>query len=339
MQEIVTRGVVALPMLIEHLRDDRQTSVIVGADGFHTSKWRSDEYDARYRDPNRQPQGVNTVSLDPLHRPVDYYVLKVGDICYEAIGQIVNRHLAPIRYQPTACLVINSPVETPALARAVREDWGSCTKDEHIQSLIQDAHDKYSFDATMAIVRLCFYYPQTGEKVASDLLHRPLYDDDQLSYFIQNRLTKETDPAKWQSLIEAYVRTQGDAVREAIPFRLHWIYLKTNREKTEDFLSERNVARRILDQRFPRFEPWGKTQVNAAEPCEQADLIHSLAFFKSDIIDKAVLELAKRTIILKLDKPQARATLMEACKQRLTGTTYEEEFRQLRWDTIVKEQE
>jgi len=41
------------------------------------------------------------------------YTVKVGDVCYAIIGQIVNRSLMAVRYQPSAGLVINSPIEMP----------------------------------------------------------------------------------------------------------------------------------------------------------------------------------------------------------------------------------
>jgi hypothetical protein len=113
MRELVRRGTIVLPMLIEHLSDARPTKLIVGD---AIGKWFADEYDSRYRDPAKQPTGVNSPSKDTEMNPAkhfDRYTVKVGDLCFVAAGQIVNRGLNAVRYQPTMCLVVNSPVQTP----------------------------------------------------------------------------------------------------------------------------------------------------------------------------------------------------------------------------------
>jgi len=132
MRELVRRGLAALPLLISHLSDSRPTKLTVG-DGF-LGKWFADEYAARYLNP-RKPGDVNTSKEIQFER----YTLRVGDLCYVAVGQIVNRELNAVRYQPSLCLVINSPVEFPALAAAVKKDWGSLSKKNHRLTLEQDA--------------------------------------------------------------------------------------------------------------------------------------------------------------------------------------------------------
>lgn len=239
MRELVRRGSAVLPALIAHLQDARETSLIVGADGFLSALWLSDEYDPRNLDPRQWPAGVNKEARQlPGPRHVDYYVLKVGDECFEAIGQIVNRNLRPLRYQPTACLVINSPVMTPALARAVEQEWSGCTSDELRQSLVQDVQSDQMDRSAMALVRLCFYYPDTGEPLVLEQLRRP--------------------PS-------------------------------TN----------------------------------------QANLINRLGFMKSDAIDRAVLDLARRAADTRPNDSEMVAALQSACKKRLAGSAYENEWRQL----------
>ncbi len=239
MRELVRRGSAALPALIAHLQDARETSLIVGADGFLSALWLSDEYDPRNLDPHHWPAGVNEEAQQlPGPRHVDYYVLKVGDECFEAIGQIVNRNLRPLRYQPTACLVINSPVMTPALARAVEQEWGGCTSDELRQALVQDVQSDEMDRSSMALVRLCLYYPETGEPLVLEQLRRPLSID-------------------------------------------------------------------------------------------QAELINRLGFMKSGAIDRAVLDLARRAADTRLDDSEMAAALQSACKNRLAGSMYENEWRQL----------
>jgi hypothetical protein len=64
-----------------------------------------DEYDPRV--------GERDWSKSDSQRPEPKlpYTVKVGDVCFALIGQIVGRQLLPIRYQPTGGMIINSPVE------------------------------------------------------------------------------------------------------------------------------------------------------------------------------------------------------------------------------------
>jgi hypothetical protein len=58
-KELVHRGVAALPELIAHLEDKRPTKLVIFHKGFG-GMWQSDEYDPRYSDPKKKPEGVNT---------------------------------------------------------------------------------------------------------------------------------------------------------------------------------------------------------------------------------------------------------------------------------------
>src|SRR5262245_20292749 len=54
---------------------------------------------------------------------VKSYTVRVGDVCFVAIGQIVGRGYQAVRYQPTACVVLNSPARDPNLRAEVRALW------------------------------------------------------------------------------------------------------------------------------------------------------------------------------------------------------------------------
>jgi hypothetical protein len=56
---------------------------------------------------------------------VEDYVVKVGDLCFVAVGQIVGRQVQAARSQMTSCTVINSPVEGAGLRDRVRAIWAS----------------------------------------------------------------------------------------------------------------------------------------------------------------------------------------------------------------------
>jgi hypothetical protein len=138
MRELVRRGPAALPELIKHLDDKRPTKLDVGrlpAPYGFSAKLFGRMYDPRVRDWEQK---------GPPHPPwkatwvKDTYTLKVGDVCYVLIGQIVNRHLDAVRPVPTGLLVVSSPIEVPELLDLVKSDWGSGDAETVKASLLAD---------------------------------------------------------------------------------------------------------------------------------------------------------------------------------------------------------
>jgi hypothetical protein len=171
MRELARRGVEALPALIDHLGDARPTKLKVGNDGptgFFTFAYFSNEYDPRVRRRNRPRV------RDYLMRHFKgQYTVKVGDVCFGLIGQIVNRHLLPVRYQPSAGLVVNSPIEVPVLIEKVKKDWGNPDSESLKASLLADIRagkDVYLYKS--AFTRLRFYYPDTYNTLQGSYLNK-----------------------------------------------------------------------------------------------------------------------------------------------------------------------
>jgi hypothetical protein len=111
------------------------------------------------------------------------YTVKVGDVCYVLIGQIVNRQLLAVRYQPSAGLVVNSPIEAPVLAEKVREDWGHADVETLRASLLADiraaSHPRGISRAEYterfvnpALERLRQYFPDTYGSLYGDDLNK-----------------------------------------------------------------------------------------------------------------------------------------------------------------------
>jgi hypothetical protein len=92
-RELVRRGVKGLPDLLDHLTDRRSTRLVVKLPFPHFgAMWHSDEYDPRYTEKTKQPRGVNVLDDKSTHLSQEYR-MRVGDLCYVAVGQIVNRYL------------------------------------------------------------------------------------------------------------------------------------------------------------------------------------------------------------------------------------------------------
>jgi hypothetical protein len=167
MTELVRRGVSSLPLLIEHLDDERPTKLTVGGDSF-MFEYFSDEYDPKTPDPRERRAR--------LERKFEgKYTVRVGDVCYALIGQIVNRNLLAIRYQPSAGLVVNSPIEAPVLIKEVKQDWGDIDANEHMASLLADARAGNDLrEYGPALRRLRFYYPDEYRQQAVGALGKKI---------------------------------------------------------------------------------------------------------------------------------------------------------------------
>jgi hypothetical protein len=165
MVELVRRGAGSLRSLIEHLEDKRPTNLTVGGmlgspGGFFTFQYFGDEYDPKVKSSPRQE-----FAPFPRHSFDGRYTVRVGDVCYALIGQIVNRKLSAVRYQPSAILVLNSPIESPILIAQVKKDWGGIGYDGLLTSLLADARA----GSSTALQRLRFYYPEEYRKLAPDV--------------------------------------------------------------------------------------------------------------------------------------------------------------------------
>src|SRR5206468_4252679 len=91
-----------------------------------------------------------------------------------AVGQIVGRPYSAVRYQPTACIYINSPVQTRYLRDAVRRVWtASNPRQALLDSLLLDYSTEGVFNGQSldgwdvgnelqcaAALRMLYYYPE-----------------------------------------------------------------------------------------------------------------------------------------------------------------------------------
>jgi hypothetical protein len=189
MRELVRRGPLALAELIQHVDDARPTKLEVGnkdsggtgqvgVDTFMFTYF-SDEYDGHFHrwfdfDWKKNP---------PIHMEKPFkgrYTVKVGDICYVLIGQIVSRRLLAVRYQPSAQLVVNSPIEAPSLAEKVKSDWSNADSEILKASLLADIRRSYddklmSYSSLVidpALERLRLYFPDTYNALKGDDLKK-----------------------------------------------------------------------------------------------------------------------------------------------------------------------
>ncbi|MDX2040730.1 MAG: hypothetical protein SF097_05750 [Acidobacteriota bacterium] len=116
-KELVKRGAASLPDLIKGLTDERETKLKVG-DKFFSRQYFSDEYELKQRKKMSEKKKYELLKAQQkaqFEKDVEQmrkqgfsgqYTLKVGDICYAAIGQIVNRSLNPVLINQAQSLLL-----------------------------------------------------------------------------------------------------------------------------------------------------------------------------------------------------------------------------------------
>src|SRR5688572_22078186 len=175
LRAVVEKGVAAIPALLAHIDDARPTKLPPAKGMTWTSV--DDEYDFNRR-LSKPPAGVHRRGAGPAlrsgskrRRSPEPHVVTVGDLCFVALGQIVNRSFQAVRYQPTGGMVISSPSSSRALAAAARAEWGGLTSASHRERLVQDAlQPDHGARRIGAYDRLSFYYPEATEAVVLEIL-------------------------------------------------------------------------------------------------------------------------------------------------------------------------
>lgn len=220
LRKLVEQGAAAVPLLIEHLDDARPIRMAAfQIEGVGTWIAFRNHYDANDRTAKQKwtkaPRGwtpdANTTE----------YRLKVGDLCFVALGQIVNREFHASRYQPTGGTIITSPVRADRLRIELKREWGGLTRETHRERLLADFHAPDSTERQIgAYLRLAFYYPdEVGPAVVREL-GKPVYDAELVDGFFKTTLQETPDRAARGQALDAFVRRYGAVYRQAVRGRL-----------------------------------------------------------------------------------------------------------------------
>ncbi len=170
MLSLVKLGAKAVPALLDHLDDDRKTKIVIrnnlfGFFGISQDKGEKAE--------DEEPKGKGEA---PLGAPKQY-TLRVGDLCYVAIGQIVNRNYTAVQYIPSGNVMITSVPHSKDLRADLKKQWGGLTEGKHLASLVKDLTSKVEEDDDSARVgaslRLAYYFPKEYEPIAVQQLKQP----------------------------------------------------------------------------------------------------------------------------------------------------------------------
>ncbi len=318
LEGIVRKGSAAVPALLKHLDDARKTKI----SPLSAIQWTapSDEYDFNRRVRKDPPKGVNLgmdVLLDsprepgqahsvtigePGHEqtitvkdPGRSHKITVGDLCFVALGQIVNREFNATRYQPSGGMIISSPTFSERLCAVVRADFGEFNEEKHQQLLIQDFLEPDSADRRIgAARRIAFYYPQLLEPLVLKQLEVSTYDLYASEDFVRKKLYEAKSADERRKLFDGYVHDHGSSAADGIQLQLlddlsmqeadEKGLLKPPREQKYD-------ARTPLIEFYgcsPEIKSTDHLYVNSWSDTEKADFIGALAKVKSARIEAAV---------------------------------------------------
>jgi ankyrin repeat protein len=327
LRTIVAQGAAALPHLVAHLADDRPTRITIGGlwgPGILTEL------------PDRNPRterelAVRETREDRPHEAApDSYTLRVGDLCFVAIGQIVNRRYDAAGYVPTAIVYVQSAARSPLLREAVAKSWGSLTPAQHRAMLVADFLRPDSKKRRVgACQRLAFYYPELLEPLALEFLQRPTYDLGDVRKFLHEQLHRAANARERRALLDAYVARRGAAARDGVLLLLfedleyREIEERTGRPPGPDSFGD--APRRALAELYGFPEDVRSTQrppfLDAVSTNDRRELIEAgLLYDRSPKIDRAVRDL--------LASSGDDDGLAWACIKRLVGRGFDTDIEQ-----------
>lgn len=207
---IVAAGAKAVPALLDCLDDATPTKL----PPMKPMMWsaNNNEYDFNRRTAVAPPAGVNR------DEPPDggvAYVVTVGDLCFVALGQIVNRSFAAVRYQPSGGLIISSPAGSAPLRDAARAEWSGLTAKSLRASLVRD-FDKPDWEGRRAgaLRRLAYYFPDAVAPLMKAELARPTFDVDAVQ--AEARALYGMSGAQRKAAFATFVKRHGPAARDGL---------------------------------------------------------------------------------------------------------------------------
>jgi hypothetical protein len=247
LRSLVEMGPDALPFLLDALEDTTPTKLEYGPSDvmYFGNRLEGNPLNPSER---RGLSGELTRGDDEYADPNQFYTLKVGDICFVAIGQIVGRpyHAAHLGLGLGAGPMINSPVERKALRERVRALWRSKDPAQKlIDSLLLDYATEGVFNGSSldgwdegserqidAVMRLLYYFPRETAPLIADRLRaldvQRVDGSDWIDREVKNRVrtVEFIKTVAWctarpirEALAEIAKRTDDPEIKEALKGR------------------------------------------------------------------------------------------------------------------------
>jgi hypothetical protein len=317
MRQLVAMGAKAIPSLMKHL-DDATPTKIPAMSGM---TWMSfdDEYDFNKWTRRDVPAGVNRgfdLSGD-RPRPKEH-VLTVADLCFVAVGQIVNRNFSATRYQPSGGMIVSSPSYSTALREVIRKDYLNLTEADHKKQLMDDfKKPDHEFRRNGAAMRLAYYYPSEAESLIVGQLAAPTFDVLKVEELVRNVIYKTISPELRQQDFAAFLKKHGEVASDGILMQLFDdldSQVADEEGRRNPPMEEKHDARNALIQLYkypPTVKVADRPFVSGWAASEQTRFIESIAHWPNPSVDEAVWKVFQS--ILDDD------ALALACMARLEG--------------------
>jgi hypothetical protein len=313
LRSLVSIGAPAVTGLVGCLADERLTRVAP----VRALEWMefADEMDFNARTEAAPPPTVNR--NDSTAEPAPYRVT-VGDLCFVALGQVLNRAWSAVRYQPSGGIVISSPSRSAALRSAVEQALRGLASSRHRDQLVRDFREPdHEGRREGAALRLAFYYPEALDDPAVELLERPTFDVFAVERFAHKTLYREQDRARRRVLFDRFVHDRGAAGRAGLLellFRdLDTVEADEEHRLTPPLTEFRSQPREALVDLYglppdvrAKSRPWSEY----ASTSELTRTVEQLGHARSARIDAAVRALMLST---------ADADLRRVCSRRFAG--------------------
>jgi hypothetical protein len=184
LQALVALGPDALPFLLDALDDKTPTKITIKHDFGFGGMWHGGELPLNPVNPAEQAvYKARPKKQEGFPKNVKSYTIKMGDVCFVAIGQIVGHGYQAVRYQPTACIVLNCPTHDAKLCAHVRAIWksddprrklfDSLCADYATEGATTKSNDGWSFASRYqcaAALRLLYYFDKEAAPLLADRL-------------------------------------------------------------------------------------------------------------------------------------------------------------------------
>jgi hypothetical protein len=191
LKALVSLGPAALPFLLDALDDATPTKITIDHDGpigimWHGSELPMNPVNPAEKDVFRARHRKSSETDNFAEKSVETYTVKIGDVCFLAIGQIVGRKYRAVRYQPTACVVLNCPSHDAKLCADVRAIWkAQDARRKLFDSLLADYATEGVFNGKSldgwsegsdfqcgAALRLLYYFPKEAAPLLANRLDK-----------------------------------------------------------------------------------------------------------------------------------------------------------------------
>jgi hypothetical protein len=246
-RSLVALGPEALPFLLEALEDKTPTQMPLRGGGMWTYVC---ELEGNLLNPSElqalsKARDVDWTSLGSDDPRISAGHMRVGDVCFVAIGQIVGRPYSALHYVPSLMVAYNSPVDVKPLRDRVRDIWNS---DDPTKRLLDSLLLDYATEDTFfnghsldgwgeggayqveAALRLLYYFPQESAPLIAARLQaldvKAADGNKWMKREVKNRVRTDDfvkavswckEPAIQKALADIRKRTDDEAIKKLLP--------------------------------------------------------------------------------------------------------------------------